>query len=249
MIVSQSGKVVSDSRALSLLDATLHPKVRDQVDSFGNGSLHCIDHGESRVDRKKDADNGQSQESGGSISAWASDHLDVSCATVIVHKCPALGEHSHSTFHSHCNRLITGLRIKIKSYTCSSCLYSVDLGWSFIAGLSCGFFDSAELNFAKRIVAIPQLAAELAVDETMAKYLEIVYDAEKTRMRPRTDRHLPLSFKAQIEKILPTTMEARTRIWAVNDGTAQGPARSMAIKTGRKSFNDRRCDGRGTFVQ
>ena len=31
-------------------------------------------------------------------------------------------------------------------------------------------FDSAELNSAKRIVAIPQLFAELAVDETMAEY-------------------------------------------------------------------------------
>ena len=179
------------------------PEVRDQVDLLGNGSLHCIDHGESRLDPKR-CEYVQSQESGVSISAWASDHLDVSCTTVIVHKCPALGEHSHSTFHSHCNRLITGLRIKIKSYTC---LYSVDLGWSFNAGPSCRFLIlQSELCNANRCDSTVGSGAcrERNHNGVFGNRVWCWEDSNETAYgsRSSTERH------STNEKILLSTMEA-----------------------------------------
>ena len=69
--VNQSGKLDSDSRALSLRDATLYWRLVAKL----NYSLRCIDHGESRLKLGR-CGYGQNQESG-AISAWASDRLDV----------------------------------------------------------------------------------------------------------------------------------------------------------------------------
>ena len=53
MIVSQSGKMDGDSRALSLRDATLYWRLVAKLKYLAMGSprhsLRCIDHGKSRI--------------------------------------------------------------------------------------------------------------------------------------------------------------------------------------------------------
>ena len=74
MIVSQSDKVDSDSRALS----HTVPEACGQVELHGNGSprhsLRCIDHGKSRIKPER-CGHGHAQENW-AISDRATDHLD-----------------------------------------------------------------------------------------------------------------------------------------------------------------------------
>ena len=68
MIVSRS-----DSRALSMRDATLHKRTRGKVELLGNGStrhsLRCIDHGKPSIKPER-CEHGQTQKTG-TISDWA----------------------------------------------------------------------------------------------------------------------------------------------------------------------------------
>ena len=78
MIVSQSGKMDSDSRASSLRDATLYSEACGQVETLGNGSPRhsprCINLGKSRIEPER-CGHGRARE-GGAISDQATDHLD-----------------------------------------------------------------------------------------------------------------------------------------------------------------------------
>ena len=76
-IVSQSGKMDSDSRALSLRDATLYRRLVAKLNYLAMDrphTLRCIDRGELRVKPER-CGYGQTQESG-AISDRATDHLD-----------------------------------------------------------------------------------------------------------------------------------------------------------------------------
>ena len=77
MILSQSSKKDSDSRALSMRDATVK-ETRGKVELLGNGStrhsLRCIDHGKPSIKPER-CGHGQTQKSG-AISDWATNHLD-----------------------------------------------------------------------------------------------------------------------------------------------------------------------------
>ena len=69
MIVSQSSKKDSDSRALSMRDATVQ-ETRGKVELLGNGStrhsLRCIDHGKPSIKPER-CGHGQTQKSGGNF--------------------------------------------------------------------------------------------------------------------------------------------------------------------------------------